>query len=90
MTDLTIISRAPLVREGMTDFGREPGAQMNEEPTTTTTLPWHSRTLSSFTLYGELSIACTSEEFASVRTRLQQEWSVARTFVSKLIGVLLS
>jgi len=65
------------------------GSRPNEEPTTTTTVPWHGRTLSSFTLYGELSVACTPEEFALVRTRLQQEWSFAGGFVSRLTTVLL-
>ena len=65
------------------------GSRPNEELTTTTTAPWHSRTLSSCTLYGELSIACAPEEFASIRTRLQQEWSVAGGFISRLTIALL-
>ena len=67
----------PVCGEGMT------GSRPTEEPTTATILPWHGRTLSSFTLYGELCIACTPEEFALVRTRLQQEWSLAGGFVSR-------
>ena len=73
----------PVYEEGMT------GSRPNERPTTTTTVPWHSRTLSPFTLYGELSVACTPEEFALLRSRLQQEWSFDGGFVSKLITVLL-
>ena len=65
------------------------GSRPNDEPTSTTTLPWHNRTLSSFTPYGELSIACTPEKFALVRSRLQQEWSFAGGFVSRLTTVLL-
>ena len=62
-------------------------SQPNEEPTTT--VPWHGRTLSSFTLYGELSVACTSEEYASVRSRLQLEWSFDGGFVSRFTIALL-
>jgi hypothetical protein len=65
------------------------GSRPNEEPTSTTTLPWHNRTLSSLTPYGELSIACTPEEFAFVRSRLQQEWSFAGGFVSRVTTVPL-
>ena len=60
----------------------------NEEPTTTTTAPWHVRTLSSPTLYGELSVACAPDEFALVRSRLQQEWSFDGGLVSRLTTVL--
>ena len=65
------------------------GSRPNEEPATTTTLPWHCITLASFTLYGGLSVARTPEEFASVRSRLQQEWSFIGGFVSRLTIVLL-
>src|SRR5258708_82313 len=75
-------NEAPVRGEGST------GSRPNEEPTTTTTVSWHSRTLSSFTLYGELCVACTLEEFALVHTRLQQEWSFAGGLVSRLITFL--
>jgi len=65
------------------------GSGSNEEQTTTTTVSWHSWALASFTLYGELSTACTPKEYGSVRSRLQQEWSFDRNFVSKLTTVLL-
>jgi len=61
----------------------EEGSRPNEEPTTTTTLPWHRRTLASFILYGGPSVTPTPEEFASVRSRLQQEWSFVGGFVSR-------
>ena len=64
------------------------GFRPNEEPTTTTTVPWHS-VLSSFTLYGELSVACTPEQFTLVRTRLQQEWTFDGGFVSQFTTVPL-
>ena len=65
------------------------GSRSDEELTTTTTVSWHSRALASFTLYGELSVACTPKEYALVRSKVQQEWSFDRNFVSKLITVLL-
>jgi len=65
------------------------GSRPNAEPTTTTTVPWETRALSSFTLYGELSVACTPEEFASVRSRLQLEWTFDGGFVSRFTTVLL-
>ena len=65
------------------------GSRPNEQPTTTTIVPWHRRTLSSFTLYGELSVASTPEEFSLVRTRLQQEWSFAGGFVSSRLTTVL-
>ena len=79
------MSSGPSVRgEGMT------GSRPNEErTTTTTTVPWHSRALTFFTLYGEISVPCTPEEFALVHTRLQQEWSFAGGFVSRLTTVIL-
>ena len=61
----------------------------NAEQTTTTTVPWESRALSSFTLYGELSVASTPEEFASVRSRLQLEWTFDGGIVSQFTTVLL-
>jgi hypothetical protein len=67
----------PLIREGMT--ARQ---QPNEEPAISAALPWHSRTLVSLTVYGELLAACTPEEFATVHTRLQQEWTFNGGFVS--------
>ena len=73
----------PVGGEGTTD------SRPNGEPTTTTTVSWHVRTLSSFALYGELSVAFTPEEFASVRSRLQKEWSFDGGFVSRFITVLL-
>ena len=65
------------------------GSWPNKGLTTTTTVPWHSRALSPFTLYGKLSIACTPEEFVLVCSRLWQEWSFGIGFISKLITVLL-
>jgi hypothetical protein len=56
----------------------------NEEPVVTTTLPWHSRTLASLTIYSELSVAhIPEEEFALLRMRLQQEWIFDGGFVSR-------
>ena len=78
-----ISSDGPLVRgEGMT------GSRPNEEPTSTATLPWHSRALSPFTLYSELSTARTPEEYALVRSRLRQEWSFNGGFVSRSTTLL--
>ena len=60
------------------------GSRPNEEATLTPTNPTLGyRTLSAFTLYGELSVACTPEDFASVCARLQQEWSFDAGFVSR-------
>jgi len=73
--------RAP-PEEGMT------GSPPNGGPTTTT-VPWHIRALSFFTLYGELSVACTPEEFASLRSRLLQEWSFDGGFVRRFTTVSL-
>jgi len=56
----------------------------HEEPVVTTTFPWHSRTLASLTIYGELSVAhIPEEEFALLRMRLQQEWIFDGGFVSR-------
>jgi len=73
--------RAP-PEEGMT------GSRPNEGPTATT-VPWHIRALSFFTLYGELSGACTPEEFASLRSRLLQEWSFDGGLVRRFTTVPL-
>ena len=62
---------------------------LNEEPTTTSTMSWHIRTLSLFTLYGELSVADTPAEFALVRSRLQQEWTFGGGLVSRFTTVIL-
>jgi len=56
--------------------------QPNEEPAVTTTLPWYSRTLAFFTMYGELSDALTPKEIGLVHARLQQEWLFDGGFVS--------
>jgi hypothetical protein len=64
--------------------------QPNEEPAVTANLPWHSRTLASVTVYGELFAARTPEEFASVHTRLQQEWTFNGGFVSQFTINLLN
>jgi hypothetical protein len=56
--------------------------QPNEEPDITATLPWHSKTLASLTVYGELFATCTPGEFAIVHRRLQQEWTFNGGFVS--------
>ena len=56
----------------------------DEEPAVTTTLPWYGRTFASLTIYGELSVARTPEEFALLRRRLQQEWKFNGGFVSQL------
>ena len=79
------------VSDGLPIHGEGPaGSQPNEEPTTTTsTQPWYRRLLASFTFYGELSVACTSEEFALVRTRLQQELTFDGGFVSRFSVMLL-
>jgi hypothetical protein len=55
----------------------------NEEPAVWASLPWQCRILACFTMYGELSVACTSEEFGFVRTRLQREWAFDGGFVSR-------
>ena len=71
------VSRVPPVREvERTD------SRLNEGPTTTT-LPWHSRALSPFTLYSELSTARTPEQYASVHSRLRQEWLFIGGFVGR-------
>jgi len=80
------------VSDGLPVHGEGPaGSQPNEEPTTTTTTTqsWYSRPLGSFTFYGELSIARTPEEFASVRARLQQELTFDGGFVSRFTVMLL-
>jgi len=61
----------------------------NEEPGISVSTPWQSRILASLTMYGELSDACTSEEFAFVRTRLQREWIFNGTFVSPFTIIFL-
>ena len=80
------------VSDGLPIHGEGPtGSQTNEEPTTTTTTQsWYRRPLASFTFYVELSVARTPEEFASVRTRLQEEWSFDGGFVSRLQSCFLS
>jgi hypothetical protein len=78
-------SDGPSIRGGMTAR-----PQPNEEPAITATLPWHSRTLASLTVYGELFAARTPEEFALVHTRLQQEWSFNGGFVSLFTIMLLN
>jgi hypothetical protein len=77
----------PSIRGGMT---ARPQPNVNEEPTITATLPWHGRTLASVTVYGELFTARTSEEFASVHTRLQQEWIFNGSFVGLFTIMLLN
>ena len=57
--------------------------QRNEEPVLTATLPWHGKTLASLTIYGEISVARIPEEFASLRMRLQQEWTFNGGIVSR-------
>jgi len=77
------------VSDGLPVHGEGPiGSPSSEEPTITT-LPWYSRTLASLTLYDELSNACTPDEFATVRTRLEKEWSFNGGFVSRSKIVLL-
>ena len=88
---ITLVERSymsndePSIRGGMTAR-----PQLNEEPAITATLPWHSRTLASFTVYGELFAARTPEEFALVHTRLQQEWTFDGSFVSLFTIMLLN
>jgi len=41
------------------------------------------RFLAPLTMYGELSAARTPEDFASVRTRFQHEWTFDGGFVSR-------
>jgi hypothetical protein len=66
-----------LIREGIT--ARQP----NEDLIVSATLPWYRKALESLTMYGELSVARTPEDFAPVCTRFQQEWSFAIGFVSR-------
>jgi len=61
----------------------------SEEPAITAPLPWRRRILASLTMYGELSVACTLEEFAFVRTRLQREWTFDGGFVSRFTIMFL-
>jgi len=75
----------PSIREGMTAR-----PQSNEEPAISATLPWHGMTLASVTVYGELFSARTTEEFASVHMRLQQEWTFNGSFVSLFTIMLLN
>jgi len=75
----------PSIHGGMT--ARQ---QPNEEPAITATLPWHSKTLASLTVYGELFAARTPGEFAIVHTRLQQEWTFIGGFVSLFTTMLLN
>jgi len=63
--------------------------RQNEEPAVSTSLPWQHRILAFFTMYGELSVACTPEEFAFVRTRLQWEWTFNGGFVSLFAVIFL-
>ena len=58
--------------------------RIDKELVVTTTLSWYSRTFASLTIYGELSIARTPEEFALVHRRLQQEWKFDGGFVSQI------
>ena len=76
--NLVKVSDGPPVRGEETT-----GSQPNEEPTTTTSPALAYKILSSSTLYGELSVASTQEQFASVRARLHQEWSFNGGFVSR-------
>jgi len=62
---------------GLTAFPRP-----NEEPTVTIP-PLLARALAFFTMYSALCAACTREDFARVRTRLQLEWSFDGGFVSR-------
>jgi hypothetical protein len=55
----------------------------NEEKIIRATLLWLRRALASFTMYGELSAARMSEDFAPVRQRLQQERTFNAGFVSR-------
>jgi len=75
----------PAIRGGMT-ARRQP----NEEPAITAALSWHSKTLASLTVYGELFAARTPGEFAIVHTRLQQEWTFNGGFVSLFTIMLLN
>lgn len=68
---------------------RMTGSLPNEAQTTTNNPALVRRTLSFFTLYDELSAACTQEEFVPVRVRLQQEWSFNGGLVSQFTAVLL-
>jgi len=79
-----VSDEGPPTCEGMAIY---PGP--NEEPSTASLLPWQSKILASFTMYGELSVACTSEEFAFVHTRLQREWTFNGGFVSPFTIMLL-
>ena len=73
-------SQASVSDDGSEETAISP--QRNEESAVTTTLPWYSKTLAFFTMYGELSDTLTPKEFRLVRARLQQEWTFDGGFVS--------
>ena len=75
----------PRVCEGVAAFPLP-----NEEPAVTAPLPRHWRILAFLTMYYELSVACTPEDFAFVRTRLQHEWTFDGGFVSRFTIILTS
>ena len=75
----------PLVPEGITA-----SSQPNEESAITATLSWDRGIFASLTMYDELSAARIPEEFGLVRTRLQQEWTFNRSFVSQFTIMFLN
>ena len=76
----TLVKRSCVSDDGsQARGGMAASLQSSEEPTITDNL---SRILEFFTIYGELSVALTPEEFALVRTRLQQEWTFDGGLVS--------
>ena len=45
--------------------------------------PWYKKLLALLTMYGELSAARFTQEFAPVHARLQKEWIFVAGFVSR-------
>jgi len=80
----TLMNRSS-VSEGVTPVHREAAPPPNEDATDATSLPWYRRTLEFLTVYNEL---CT-EDFAPVRTKLQQEWTFDGGFVRRFTIVFL-
>jgi len=71
------------------DMAASSSPRPNEGSAVSAALPWQRRILAPFTMYGELSVACTPEEFAFVRTRLQREWTFDGGFVSRFTIMFL-
>jgi len=80
------MKRSGVFEHGPSGGGEETPTEprVNEEPTPIAAIPWHRRALAFFTVYRELSAARVAEDFASLQSRIQQEWTFDGGFVSRL------